>query len=113
LSRETFGKFIISMGGQQRRLTNAPIGEGMAEKQSLLGNSTRQADILRQARPWGYHFGPLALARTAFVSATGLRMVWPEDQAGADDELPADTNVVTLLTSGVRVKMADSSCLSG
>jgi hypothetical protein len=84
LSREQFGRFMISLGCSPKRLFNAVIGEHIADIQTDYG-TTRKAEPILQSRPPGYRLGTLTTARAAFTAATRLEVEWPltdeEDEA--------------------------------
>jgi hypothetical protein len=92
LSRERFGVFMRKMGAKPCRLTDAPVGEHIADASSGSG-TTRQAQVLREARPYGFHLGSLDAARSAFTKATGLNVEWePAEASGLSAESPPDSD---------------------
>ena len=93
MSRETFGQFITDMGGQARRLTDAPIGEHRTDVETVQGYTRLKAEPLVKSRPHGYLIGPIDRARENFTQATGLLT----DGEGVD-ELRALADAVRQLT---------------
>jgi len=79
LTRETFGRFMVSLGAAQKRLQDAATGEHITDTQTPFGTS-RKAELIRARRPPGYRLGTLSTARAAFSAATGLSVDWPLDE---------------------------------
>src|SRR6185437_6843822 len=72
LSRAAFGRKMMEMKAQPRRLLDEVIGE-------------RLNAVIRHPRPPGYHVGSLGDARLDFREATGLNVEWPDPLT--DDEI--------------------------
>ena len=82
MARETFGRFMLRIGAKAAKPSNAVLGEHIADvERAGYGDTARKAELIRKARATGYHLGPLAQARAAFTTATGLAPAWPDDGA--------------------------------
>jgi hypothetical protein len=80
MSRETFGRFMTNtVKAEARRLSDAVVGEHLADVPNVFGGTTRKAEVVKAARPPGYHLGALGGCRTAFSTETGLTFEWPEE----------------------------------
>jgi hypothetical protein len=87
LSREDFGKKMVSFGGRSTRPRNQVTGEHITDVETGYGGTTRKAALIRNLRPPAYRLGNLTEARKAFVATTGLQVDWQdrgEDTDGAD-----------------------------
>jgi hypothetical protein len=77
LGRETFGRFMVSLGAKPGRLSDAMIGEHITDVPTPYGSTRKAEPIKHPKRPPGYALGTLDAARVAFCVATGLRIEWP------------------------------------
>jgi hypothetical protein len=77
LSREDFGRFMVSLGAEAKRMSKAMIGEHIADVQALRGTA-RKAEPVYHPRPPGYHLGTLEAAREAFTKNTKLTFDWQD-----------------------------------
>lgn len=83
MARETFGRFMLKMGGSAERTRNAVVGEHIADVATPYG-TTRKGELVHKDRATGYHFGNLSECREAFIKATNLTVEW--DGGAKDDE---------------------------
>jgi hypothetical protein len=94
LSREDFGKKVVSFGAKPARLRNMVVGEHMTDVKNDFGGTNRKAALIRHPRPTGYHLGSLEEARKEFVATTGLEVDWQdrgdhiEDAEGFESSKP-------------------------
>ena len=85
MHRETFGKFMREFAGAKaKRLTDGVIGERVAHVKNLRGTTSRDTELTKKPRAQGYSVGELAVAREAFMTATGLSGDWPNDEAAPE-----------------------------
>lgn len=83
MARETFGKFMVLMGGKYTQPRNVVVGEHMTDVlTNQYGDTKRQAALIEKARATGYRVGALEEARNAFTSSTNLIFEW--EAADAD-----------------------------
>jgi hypothetical protein len=85
ISREALGVFLKGLGAKWSRLTDAIVGEEIADDESGYGGTQRKGVTIKKPRPTGYKLGSLEQARAAFNEVTKLDIQW-EPEAGADDE---------------------------
>lgn len=83
MPRETFGRFMTSVGAKGKRLFKASIGERIADVDTTFG-STRKAQPVIHPRPPGYGLGDLQAARKAFVTLTRLAVDWQDKEPPAE-----------------------------
>lgn len=76
LARETLGRFMVSMGCRLVQWRNGIVGEHLTDEKNIYGGTSRKAKTVHQDRARGYLVGGIGSARDAFVSATGLAIVW-------------------------------------
>jgi len=81
LSRESLGRFMRKVGAKPKRLVDAVVGEHLTDVANPFGGTSRKAASFHQPRPPGYHVGDMDLARTDFVTVTGLAVDWSDDDA--------------------------------
>ena len=107
MGRETFGRFMVTLGAKPKRMSEAMVGEHLIDAPygvgtALLGplstteaaantgepntadvrhlyRTTRKAEPILHPRPPGYLLGTLDAARTAFTEKTQLRIEWQDD----------------------------------
>jgi hypothetical protein len=92
LSREDFGKKIVSFGAKPTRPRDMVIGEHVTDVANQFGGTTRKSALIRHPRPPAYHLGGLEKARIAFMETTALEIDWqdpPEDTKEADRAGPS------------------------
>ena len=77
LSREDFGRFMVSLGAEAKRMSKAMIGEHVADVPAPYG-TTREAEPIYQPRPPGYHVRTLTASREAFTKTTKLTFDWQD-----------------------------------
>jgi hypothetical protein len=75
MPRTLFGQFIGDVGGRPRRLSNEVVGEHLTDVEND-GHIRREAKLVIQPRPPGYHLGSLDAARAAFDAHTKLDIQW-------------------------------------
>jgi len=84
-TRETLGRFFVSLGAKAKRKRGGIVGEHLADEQSVHGGFIRKAKPVQAAQPCGYVFGPLNDARSAFATRTKTGGIW-------DNGLEAEPN---------------------
>jgi hypothetical protein len=85
LSREHFGKKMVSFGARPTRRRDMVIGEHIADVENQYGGTARKAVLIRHPRPPAYRLGSLAEARKGFVATTTLEVDW-QDRGEDTDE---------------------------
>lgn len=83
LTREQFGRFMVSLGAKPARPRDMVIGEHIADVQTPNG-SARRAELIRHPKPPAYKLGSLVEARVAFSVVTKLPIEWPREDEGED-----------------------------
>jgi hypothetical protein len=79
MARETFGAFLIKIGAKAVRLSNAVVGEWVADVTvNNYGDTRRKAELTKHPRPPGYSLGNLSVARSAFTQKTNLVIDWQD-----------------------------------
>jgi hypothetical protein len=78
LSRELFGRWMVSAGAKPARLRKQAVGEHMVDATTTDGRTSRVADLVIHPLPTGYNLGDLATARRVFNKASGLTVDWGE-----------------------------------
>jgi hypothetical protein len=76
MPRESFGRFMTRLGGKWCQRRNMVVGEHITDAIDDRGRSRREAAVFRQPRAHCYRFGPLRVARQAFVKHTKLPVAW-------------------------------------
>jgi hypothetical protein len=117
MGRETFGRFMVTLGAKPKRMSEAMVGEHLIDAPygvgtALLGplstteaaantaepntanvrhqyRTTRKAEPILHPRPPGYLLGTLDAARAAFTEKTQLRIEWQDEDH--DDAAPLGT----------------------
>jgi hypothetical protein len=84
LSRESFGRFMISMSGKPTRRRGLITGEHITDVDNAFGGTSRRAQPIKGGNVYAYDLGTLAISREAFRAATGLEVDW-QDQAPEDE----------------------------
>jgi hypothetical protein len=105
LTREHFGKKIVSFGAKSTRLRNAVVGEHIADVKNDFGTTTRKAELIRHPRPPGYHLGILQESRKAFVAKTGLEIDWQDSGDHTEDADGFESSVATPHDQKWRVRL--------
>jgi hypothetical protein len=85
LSREHFGKKMVSFGAKPTRPRDMVVGEHMADVENPYGGTSRKAELIRHPRPSAYHLGSLEQARMVFVVITGLEIDWQNSGDDTDE----------------------------
>ncbi len=86
LSRESLGRFLVTLDAVGQRWRNAVVGEAITDVEDPYGGSTRKATLVRAPdRATGYHLGNLDQARKSFTEKTGLRVDWDGGEIDDDD----------------------------
>ena len=78
LGRETFGRFMVTLGNKPRRASNLVVGEHITDVANAFGGTNRKAETILQPRPPAYHLGTLDEARATFSTTIGLPIEWPQ-----------------------------------
>lgn len=89
LTREYFGRFMLSLGAKPKRLANVAIGEHIADVDTPFG-TTRKAQPALHSRPCGYDLGTLDASRKAFKSLIGMRIDWQDGDGDGPANEPID-----------------------
>jgi hypothetical protein len=79
LSRESFGRLMVRLGAENKRLNRRPIGEHITEVATTFGDIRKAVPIIH-TRPTGYRLGDIDECRRLFCAATGLDIDWPDDR---------------------------------
>jgi hypothetical protein len=79
LHRETFGRFMVSMGAKAGRWRDVVTGEHICDVQNHYGGTSRKSEKVTPPRACGYSLGDLTTARAAFVRTVGA-VDWPADE---------------------------------
>jgi hypothetical protein len=79
LSREDFGRLMVSLGHTPTRPRNLTTGEHITDVPNAYGATTRTATRIVHPRPPAYRLGTLDQARAAFTTLTRLPIEWPQD----------------------------------
>ena len=83
LTRETLGRFLITLNAEPARWRLGVVGEHVADVPNAFGGTTRKAELVRQERVHGCFVGSLSRARADFSAATGLSITW---DSGTDED---------------------------
>lgn len=76
MHREAFGRFMLRMKAKPTRRRKLILGEHMTDTLP----TGRMAESVQEAGlAYGYHLGPLPLARAGFIAATNLPADWGDD----------------------------------
>jgi hypothetical protein len=93
MAREAFGAFMIRMGGKYTQPRNAIVGEHITDVvTNAHGDIARTATLIEKARATGYSLGSLAVARSAFQTATKLTVEWERDDEEAESQPQPQTD---------------------